>query len=435
MIPSPQQLAAISTFNSGSSFGIRARAGTGKTSTIKLLAPQGALILAFNKRNAEELASKLPGNQCSTLNSVGHKALGAAYGKLTLDTKKFYQIIDNLKLRLPKAELFALRQDYDLARNAGYLPPGTPGKTFSVPDFDTDLDLLHKVLRESIRLGLSRLIDFTDQIYLPACFSVPVPRYPIVIVDEAQDLSPTQHDLVRRSLAPSGQLVVVGDPAQAIYAWRGAATDSYDQLTAGLPILPLTVSYRCPQSVVRLAQSYVPDFQAHPSAPEGATSCASTLPALQGKTYIARVNRPLVSAAMGLLRQGLLPNYLGRDFTTGLRLVLSRHQTPAALDRWYAAEQNKTKTSSRLAVLADRYETLQVLLASGRADEILNMIKENPQGHATFSTVHKAKGFEWRNVVLNLACRFDDPQAANVAYVGITRAQESLTMLDESNNS
>jgi len=231
MTPSSQQLAARDTFNSGISFGLKARAGAGKTSTIKFMAKdrtQG-LALAFNKRNAEDLAKALPGLTCSTLNSIGHRALGTTYGRLTLDVKKFYQILDNLNLKLSRDEVQSLRSDYDLARNSGYVPPGTPAKSFvSLDDLDisSDPEILHRVLRESIRMGLSRLIDFTDQIYLPAVFRVPMPKFPLIIVDEAQDLSPIQHDLVFRSLAPGAQLVVVGDPAQAIDAWRGAASDS-----------------------------------------------------------------------------------------------------------------------------------------------------------------------------------------------------------------
>jgi hypothetical protein len=33
-----------------------------------------------------------------------------------------------------------------------------------------------------------------------------------------------------RSLAPNGQLTIVGDPNQAIYAWRGASSSSFHDL-------------------------------------------------------------------------------------------------------------------------------------------------------------------------------------------------------------
>jgi len=183
--------------------------------------------------------------------------------------------------------------------------------------------------------------------------------------------------------------------------------------------------------VVRAAQKFVPDFEAHESAIEGEVTTASAMPDIVGKTYVSRTNRPLVAEAMHMLRRGLIPNYLGRDFTTGLKLVLSRHRTPAALDAWLAQELAKAKTASRKATVHDRYETLQILLASGKADEVLRMLQENPKGHATLSTVHKFKGLEADHIILNLSCRFEDPQSSNVAYVGHTRAKKTLTVLDD----
>ncbi|MCD6679357.1 MAG: UvrD-helicase domain-containing protein [Burkholderiaceae bacterium] len=58
-------------------------------------------------------------------------------------------------------------------------------------------------------------------------------RYPIALVDECQDTDPLQWDIVRRVYAADGSdagrcaLVLVGDPKQAIYSFRGADVHSY----------------------------------------------------------------------------------------------------------------------------------------------------------------------------------------------------------------
>ena len=53
-------------------------------------------------------------------------------------------------------------------------------------------------------------------------------RYPIVLVDEFQDTDPTQWDIMRRAFADGGgTLVLIGDPKQAIYAFRGADVYAY----------------------------------------------------------------------------------------------------------------------------------------------------------------------------------------------------------------
>ncbi len=75
-------------------------------------------------------------------------------------------------------------------------------------------------------------------------------RVAVLIVDEAQDNSPLQNQMLRALWRLGGAaLVACGDAKQTIHAWRGADPASIDSLTAGLPPenclrVPLTVSYR-----------------------------------------------------------------------------------------------------------------------------------------------------------------------------------------------
>ena len=53
-------------------------------------------------------------------------------------------------------------------------------------------------------------------------------RYGVVLVDEFQDTDPVQWDILRRAFADGGvTLVLIGDPKQAIYAFRGADVYAY----------------------------------------------------------------------------------------------------------------------------------------------------------------------------------------------------------------
>jgi exodeoxyribonuclease V beta subunit len=52
-------------------------------------------------------------------------------------------------------------------------------------------------------------------------------RYRVVMVDEFQDTDPVQWDILRRAFAGHATLVLIGDPKQAIYAFRGADVFSY----------------------------------------------------------------------------------------------------------------------------------------------------------------------------------------------------------------
>lgn len=53
-------------------------------------------------------------------------------------------------------------------------------------------------------------------------------RYRVVLVDEFQDTDPVQWDIMRRAFDhPDGTLILIGDPKQAIYAFRGADVYAY----------------------------------------------------------------------------------------------------------------------------------------------------------------------------------------------------------------
>ncbi len=86
-------------------------------------------------------------------------------------------------------------------------------------------------------------------------------RFRIVLVDEFQDTDPVQWEIIRLitsdpsddDAAPQpGRLVVVGDPKQAIYSFRGADIRTYLAAREALPCkrYPLTTSFRSVEPIV-----------------------------------------------------------------------------------------------------------------------------------------------------------------------------------------
>ena len=107
------------------------------------------------------------------------------------------------------------------------------------------------------------LIDFTDmiEIALQDCDQAPT-RPDVIFVDEAQDLDHLQMALMRKWGAAAGQLIVVGDPDQNIYRWRGSDPTAFTN-----PPLPqefehvLSQSFRLPKEVHSQAVAWINQAQ------------------------------------------------------------------------------------------------------------------------------------------------------------------------------
>jgi exodeoxyribonuclease V beta subunit len=52
-------------------------------------------------------------------------------------------------------------------------------------------------------------------------------RFPVVLIDEFQDTDPVQWDIVSRAFVGAVRLVLIGDPKQAVYGFRGADVTAY----------------------------------------------------------------------------------------------------------------------------------------------------------------------------------------------------------------
>jgi hypothetical protein len=101
------------------------------------------------------------------------------------------------------------------------------------------------------------LIDFTDMIELAQ--RCPPPGSPTVLmVDEAQDHSRLELDLLRAWARRAGRLIIVGDPWQALYTWRGAYPQMFgsDKLREA-DCEVLSQSYRVPRAVHDVATRWV----------------------------------------------------------------------------------------------------------------------------------------------------------------------------------
>ena len=117
--------------------------------------------------------------------------------------------------------------------------------------YDLDKNLLF-ILRDELDNYKKSfyLKDYTDMIE-KFIVSKLCPKYDVVFIDEAQDLSPIQwkmFDLLKKN---SKHVILAGDDDQAIYGWAGADVESFINFDA--KEIPLTQSNRIPAEIQAIA--------------------------------------------------------------------------------------------------------------------------------------------------------------------------------------
>ena len=88
------------------------------------------------------------------------------------------------------------------------------------------------------------------------CLSKWRAQFRCILVDEFQDISPIQYEIIRLLAAPENNLFIVGDDDQSIYGFRGASPDSMQRFLADFPEakrILLDVNFRCHKEIVQAA--------------------------------------------------------------------------------------------------------------------------------------------------------------------------------------
>jgi superfamily I DNA/RNA helicase len=440
---------------------IRAFAGCGKTTTLDLidqaLKVNPKLLLCFNKKLATEAAVRLqPSTTCRTFNSLGHGIWKTACSRnLTLSPTKILDIYRTLAEEAPRGERAELWANYDtvsqgvnLARAIGYIPATHAKADKSIASASTlhrmldetpspeAVALIDKVLNISIAQSYNGTIDFNDQLYMPALFAGSYPQFPVVLVDEYQDLSPINRMMVSK-LCKNSRQIGVGDEAQAIYGFRGADQDSMSVAIAkfSMEVLPLSLTFRCPSKIVQNVHWRVPEFRA--SRDGGIVERLSgDWSVADNSAVICRNNAPLLKLAMKLLVAGRRVDLGGVDIGSRVIKQLSKlgpesftqAQTLSAISDWQA---EKESVDSKTA--ADTADCMRVFARQGKTlGDALTYARHlfALKGEIQLMTGHKAKGLEFDHVYhLDHDLLKPHGQDTNLHYVIDSRPKERLSYI------
>ncbi len=468
--PTTEQTAIISAAKSTKdNLMINAYAGTGKTTALEMIESVAKevpiLYLVFNKRNADEAEGRMRSTTTvRTLNSCGSRIWTQACGvsKLKLSFRKTGDIFRALVDASPKSakgEMWSVYNEVtdgvNMAKALGYVPEGkfpTAHRLIEQGMFHASLDtkpddfvsdLIDAVLTESIKQSYNAVVDFNDQLYMPALFGGTFPKFPLTMVDEFQDLSPVNHALVTK-LVGDRRMIGVGDRLQNIYGFRGAKAAGMDDARDYFACndLALSVCFRCPQAIVEAARWHAPDFQWIKSGGHVETLNTVHGPGIHPDSAIlCRNNAPLFRTAFQLLAAGLSVSVAGSDIGPKLIAMMGRlgyedmkqAAVLSAIDDWYAEREAK---GSKLAY--DYAECMKVFARHGKTlSQALSYAEHlfSQQGSIQLLTGHKAKGLEFQKVYIldQHLCDMTNPQDQNLLYVMQTRAQEELYYIDSRN--
>lgn len=327
-------------------------------------------------------------------------------------------------------------------------------------------------------------------------------------VDEFQDVSPLQDQLLQLWLGDRDDLCAVGDANQTIYSFTGATSDylyGFADRFTDATVVRLTRCYRCTPQIVHVANALVADQPRGPRpvmAPLQSMNPPGPQPQIHVLADEVAEAEWVAQAITDLVTQGTLPNRIavlyrmnaqsvnleaaladaGIPFTIrGAERFFERPEVRQAITllRGAAVAQVapsglvdavtgvlstmgwSAQTPSGTGAVRERWESLAALVSLAQERDERQVAPEQSAGAlrsfieeldrraaaqdapaamaVTLCSLHAAKGLEWEAVfvigvsegLLPIATANTEQEIAEerrLAYVGITRAAQSLTL-------
>ena len=375
--------------------------------------------------------------------------------------------------------IFTTDSEYLRIINLAKLRNITPEQQYDLNEHNQDLerDKLKIIAAELERYKKEHgLIDFNDMI-LNFKRLDKSPKFDVVFIDEAQDLSNMQWDMAKTIWNKTQDSFIAGDDDQAIFRWAGADVDSFIA-QKGL-MMPLKQSYRIPAKVHNLAMGLINRIKKRidktwsPKTHQGSLSRHDDFEQVNMSSgewlVLARTKYMLDQLEPTLYLNGYYyQNKFRKNKEQNLHLAATdwenlRKGQPATYDqieRIYGYMNNnadKTKLKSMIKNMSYDMDTLKESYglktdtvwfeafddAAKRETDYLRKMRKNGEKlneapRITLSTIHGAKGGEAENVVLltdlslnTMKSYEQNPDDENrLFYVGATRTKEHLHIIE-----
>lgn len=452
---------------------VEARAGSGKSATLRMYADARPmdrfLYLAFSKAVQLEAVQKMPNNtRCMTTHGLCWPTAVKLFG-------------GNEQARAKTGNTFPST----VARRLGCTPLTAAAAIETIHQFcasvETDISAVHvpsplaerlkhvdKVLDAARTVWQLMLAPKEHDIRLPhdgylkisQLEAQQIKRYTRILVDEFQDMNPSSLALL---LGQTCGLTGVGDPYQQIFQFRGSV-DGMSVAKADKRLY-LTRSFRFGEGIASLANTLLLNLRREKRPTIGCgevQKTAFTVDRSKPYAFLARTNGAVIEQAVSLFTDPRPLIFVGGVERYRLDAMIDAHhlwrKEHGNIKDAYLRSFNGLDELDKLAdETSDAELMFLVKVVKDYANEvpaIVNAIRQKARAAVgrdasslnavTLSTVHKAKGLEWDQVVLasDFAALLDkagkplSPEGVcdedlNLHYVAITRARAAIEIGDQ----
>ena len=477
---------------------INAKAGSGKTTTLVeglnlIQTKDRALFVAFNKAIQEDLSVKLEGKPnvaVRTYHSLGFSILKENFGKygfFSINEHKYTVFINRNINNLTESAKLLSKQDlrtyknnlkqlvdfarFNLAQSADEITRLC--EKYDIVPISDECEVVPIILE----WGANKVdeIDFTDMVWL--CVERGLEtydfKYDFIFIDEAQDSSIMQQELIKKCFKRGARFIAIGDEFQCINAFAGADQDAFKKFrqAPNTVILNLPISYRCPKKVIELALEILGGEIIEPAdnAIDGEIRYdVSPYDPKDDDMVLCRNRAQLVKLYMQYTERNKKSYLKGRNIGDAFKKVieetgqefLSRDMMcDGVFPRLYknlfemiAREMELTGLEYEDVVntqkVMDAIDTINALLVLAQGltwkNDLISKIDmiftDDACEGVCLTTIHKAKGLEANNVYIlcnslmpsrYATKKWEIEAEQNLIYVAVTRAKKTLNYISE----
>lgn len=456
-----EQLDAAQAFSERKPLKVKAFAGSGKTTVLRLMANRDGrrgLYLSYNRQIAESSRNKFPRKvACMTAHALALSCLPKELQGKVAHTNALQTPLLERVLKSQVALPSSLARQYSPLVQATlhwYCVSSDPYPALhhverAMRDLYAEADpadvlAVMPAVWDAIVAPIGPLpITFDAQLKLLQLAERPLP-FDYVLADEVQDTYPAIEMIIRNSGA---QVAWVGDPSQQIYDFNGA--ENAMARLSDLESYSLKQSFRFGEWLAELVQPLLrqlgdrdiirgnPEIDTHRSKRRMPVLLARSNASLLAPLVKARKANKSVCVLGGVDKLAALLNSAER--------VMRKQRVNAGLfarlSSWHDARDKAAQRGNRaLREVVELIEEHKLRAVRGYVESARNT---GPDANLTLSTVHQAKGLEFGRVGLlddfgansEFLLRFRGkdiyapaPEALRHLYVALTRAQHELNV-------